>query len=96
MIVSEHRGRLAFHHIDAYRLSSPEEGISAGLEDIIGAAGVSAVEWPDNVAKLLPNGCLRVTFLASGNAGRILTLAFPNAPRFQPFYEQCKRFLTGG
>lgn len=95
-IVSEHVGRLPFHHVDAYRLESPEEGISAGLEDVIGASGVTAVEWPDNVAKLLPNGCIRVTFLISGTESRTLSLEFPNSRAFQPFIEQCIRFTTGG
>jgi tRNA threonylcarbamoyladenosine biosynthesis protein TsaE len=95
-IVAEHEGRLPFRHVDAYRLSSPEEGISAGLEDVFGAGGVTAVEWPENVAMLLPNGCLRVRFLVSGTGSRILSFEFPDTLRYQRFLEQCKRFLTGG
>ncbi len=95
-IVSEHQGRLPLHHIDAWRLSTPEEGISAGLEDIIGIDGISAVEWPENISKLLPNRCLRVTFQHSGTEGRILSFEFPNIPGYHSFFEHCKRYLTGG
>ncbi len=96
-IVSEYAdGRLPFHHIDAWRLATLDEAISAGLEDIIGVGGVSAVEWPENVSKLLPNRCLRVTFQHSGTEGRILSFELPNIPGFHPFFENCKRYLTGG
>jgi tRNA threonylcarbamoyladenosine biosynthesis protein TsaE len=96
-IVCEHAGgRLPFHHVDAWRIATPGEAISAGLEDIIGIGGVSAVEWPENVAKLLPNGCLRVTFLISGTGSRILSFEIPENPGYRNFIEQCKRYLTGG
>jgi tRNA threonylcarbamoyladenosine biosynthesis protein TsaE len=96
-IVSEHAGRLPFHHVDAYRLASPEEGISAGLEEILPGDGVTAVEWPENVANLLPNRCLRVTFLLSEDVGtRFLSFEIPNQSGTRSFFGQCKRYLTGG
>jgi tRNA threonylcarbamoyladenosine biosynthesis protein TsaE len=95
-IVAEHAGRLPFRHVDAYRLSGPAEGISIGLDEILGGEGISAVEWPENVAKLLPNRCLRVTFLLSGSDVRILSFELPNQSGYQSFLKQCKRYLTGG
>ena len=96
-IVSEHAGRIPFHHVDAYRLSGAGEGISAGLEEILPDAGATAVEWPENVANLLPNGCYRVTFLLSDDdEARLLSFELPNQSGSRSFRERCKRYLTGG
>jgi tRNA threonylcarbamoyladenosine biosynthesis protein TsaE len=96
-IVAEHdAGRLPFRHVDAYRLSGPAEGVSIGLDEMLGGEGIVAVEWPENVAKLLPNRCLRVTFLLSGSDARILSFELPNQSGYQSFLNRCKRYLTGG
>lgn len=38
-------GRLALYHLDLYRLETPEQIHSAGLEDFLTPAGVTVVEW---------------------------------------------------
>lgn len=95
-IVAEHHGRLPFRHVDAYRLAGPAEAIAIGLDEMLGDEWVTAVEWPENLAKLLPNRCLRVTFLLSGSDARILSFELPNQSGYQSFLTRCKRYLTGG
>jgi tRNA threonylcarbamoyladenosine biosynthesis protein TsaE len=40
-------GRLPLFHIDLYRLESPEQIVTAGLEEYFHPAGVSVVEWAE-------------------------------------------------
>jgi tRNA threonylcarbamoyladenosine biosynthesis protein TsaE len=54
VIVATYRGRLTVNHIDLYRLTSPEEAVGAGVEDLIYSDGVSIIEWADRIGGLLP------------------------------------------
>jgi tRNA threonylcarbamoyl adenosine modification protein YjeE len=54
-IVSEYEGRLRLHHVDAYRLSGPEDFDSVGGEDLLSdAGGVCLIEWSERVSEALP------------------------------------------
>ncbi len=52
-------GRVPLFHIDAYRLKDNEDDI--GLDEYIGNEGISVIEWPHYIAKLLPNEYLSIT-----------------------------------
>lgn len=53
-IMNEHIGKVKFCHIDAYRLSSADEGEAAGLCDCIGNPDcICAIEWWENIEGLL-------------------------------------------
>lgn len=40
-------GRLCLYHLDLYRLESPEQIASAGLEEYLNPAGVTVIEWAE-------------------------------------------------
>jgi len=54
VLMNEHVGRLRLFHVDAYRLSDPEEALAAGLFDEREADGVTVVEWADRLDGWLP------------------------------------------
>jgi tRNA threonylcarbamoyladenosine biosynthesis protein TsaE len=64
-------GRPGFLHIDAYRLESAEELWQAGIGDQM-EDSVSVVEWAENVADALPEGCLALTIGYAGDESREL------------------------
>jgi tRNA threonylcarbamoyladenosine biosynthesis protein TsaE len=47
------------YHLDAYRLSGPEEVIDLDLDAYLEAAPM-VVEWADRIEKALPEDCLRI------------------------------------
>lgn len=53
-------GRWPFYHIDAYRLSSFEEGYNIGLEEIFSQGAIVAIEWSDLFKNLFNNRVIRV------------------------------------
>jgi tRNA threonylcarbamoyladenosine biosynthesis protein TsaE len=54
-IVHEYRGgRLPMYHIDLYRIRSEKDAIDIGLDEYLPGDGVTVIEWPDRIAKLLP------------------------------------------
>jgi tRNA threonylcarbamoyladenosine biosynthesis protein TsaE len=42
-------GRLDLFHLDLYRLDTPEQVASAGLEQCLSPAGISVIEWAERM-----------------------------------------------
>ena len=70
-----HFGRCQFHHIDLYRLSSPDEIVNLGLRELVGIFGVSYIEWPIRAPDLLPEDVVWLKLTFDGE-GRGLEFAF--------------------
>ena len=58
-------------HIDAYRLQEGSELKKLGWDDMIQNAGhIVFIEWPENVAGIIPEDALRLTFTFIDDATR--------------------------
>ena len=77
MLAREYKGRLALHHVDAYRLSSLNELAEAGLDaDLPPEHGVTVVEWPERIDGLVEASDILVTIeLLDDGARRISVVA---------------------
>ena len=53
-------GRLPLYHFDVYRIGDPEEMDEIGLDEYLFGRGVCLIEWPEMIADLLPEDCVRV------------------------------------
>jgi tRNA threonylcarbamoyladenosine biosynthesis protein TsaE len=75
-LIHEYRGgRLTLYHIDLYRLS-PREVEDLGLDDVLEAGGVVAIEWPDRW-KAAPADAVRVELRVSGETDRSIEIRRP-------------------
>ncbi len=61
-------GGLMFWHFDLYRLSSPDEAYELGIEEAFGE-GVSLIEWPENLGRLMPEERLDIFLGLPPDAG---------------------------
>lgn len=59
-IVHEYEARWPILHIDVYRLSSYQEVIDLGFEELIDPGAILVVEWGEAVAPLLPRRYLDI------------------------------------
>lgn len=60
-ILNEYReGALQMHHFDWYRVESPDELYELGAEDVIGAKGLTLIEWHERAPELIPEACLEI------------------------------------
>jgi len=57
-IYNVHRGSRTLVHLDAYRLTAPEQVDGLLLEDFLVAPYCLAVEWPERIAGWLPAGTI--------------------------------------
>lgn len=71
-ILQSHPGRLAFHHIDLYRLGDEDELLGLGLDDVVGVDGVSYVEWPRRAPSLLPPSTIWLGMTIEGAGRRLI------------------------
>jgi tRNA threonylcarbamoyladenosine biosynthesis protein TsaE len=59
-LVHEYQGRYPIIHMDVYRLTSFQEVLDLGFEELLDHSSVMVVEWGEAVAPLLPRRYLRV------------------------------------
>lgn len=57
-------------HVDAFRLSGPDELESAGIDDYLDGEWICAVEWADRVRAALPGRALYLRILFTGTDER--------------------------
>ncbi len=92
------RGRVPLFHVDAYRLECALELEFLGLDEILDQEGVTAVEWADSLAVLLPPDRLEVVFAAGGLGRpqrRILSFR-ARGRRYEQLMEELKPFVNPG
>ena len=62
-LVNEYDGAACvLHHIDLYRISGPREALGLGLDEYLHGDGITAIEWAERAAELLPAGTIHVEF----------------------------------
>jgi tRNA threonylcarbamoyladenosine biosynthesis protein TsaE len=54
-------GPAAVWHFDLYRIGAPEDTWELGIEDAF-ISGISLIEWPERLGRLLPARRLEITF----------------------------------
>lgn len=70
ILVAEYDARVKLTHVDAYRLSGPDDLRALGSDEFMFAGGVTVIEWADRVSKALPADHLWVTCAHAGETRR--------------------------
>ena len=72
------KGQRPLIHIDAYRLADIDTDI--GLDEYIGyETGITVIEWPEYIEKLIPEDKVEITILNKGGDNRSLTIKCKNS-----------------
>ena len=74
-LIHEYPGPLPLYHLDFYRLLRPEAALGLGLEEYFEGEGVTAVEWAEKFAALLPSRAIWVTIERTGEDRRAIRIA---------------------
>ena len=59
-IINEYRGRVKLYHVDLYRVKSVSEAEALGMDEFLGVDGITAIEWPEIISRLLPEDTIHV------------------------------------
>jgi len=90
VLVNEYRGRLAVHHLDAYRTGSLTELVDLGVEELLHGDGVTVIEWADKLGPLLPAYAITVIITGLGDEPRRIVIDDPSA-RAHAVLPECHR-----
>ncbi|MBD5222894.1 MAG: tRNA (adenosine(37)-N6)-threonylcarbamoyltransferase complex ATPase subunit type 1 TsaE [Bacteroides sp.] len=60
------------YHFDFYRIETPEEAMDLGLDEYFDSGALCLMEWPENVAALLPDDTLTVKLIVDEDGSRTL------------------------
>lgn len=76
-LLNEYDGVFPVYHFDMYRISSEEELYELGFEDYINSksspfvkTGLTLIEWPENVLKMLPKDAVSINIEKLGDTKR--------------------------
>jgi len=72
VLVHEYPGRVPVYHIDAYRLSGPDDAEALGTDELFFGDGVAIVEWAERIADVLPPERLDIELSHVGDDARQL------------------------
>jgi len=74
VLVREYAGRARIVHVDVYRLSSLQELIDLGYEELFAPDAITFIEWGDAVDELLPDARFEVDLRTESEAERRITV----------------------
>jgi len=73
-LLHEYQGRLPLYHMDLYRLAGEDEIEELGFVEYFYGSGLTVVEWPERLGKLMPPERLHIELVISGEASRTANL----------------------
>ncbi len=80
IIVNEYKGERPLFHVDLYRLDSSREATGIGLEDYTETEGITAIEWAERAADILPPDTIHILFeTTSKPSERRIVISIPPA-----------------
>jgi len=59
-LINEYRGRIPLYHLDLYRLHGEHDAWEIGIDQYLQSDGITAIEWADRIAKLLPEKTIHI------------------------------------
>lgn len=73
-LINEYPGKYnALYHMDFYRMNSPLEAETLGLEDYFNSRGITVIEWFERCSALMPKDFLEIQFAYEAMHARKIT-----------------------
>jgi len=73
-LVQEYEGSLPMYHMDLYRITSEEDFIMIGGEDMLYSNGICLIEWSEVINDMLPKDTLYVSITVNPDQTRTVEL----------------------
>lgn len=85
-------GRMPIHHVDLYRVETPAELATVGLEDVLSEDGLAIVEWAEHAADWFPGEHLAIRIAHAGETARLIQIE-PHGRRYAEIVERLRQSL---
>ena len=70
-------GRGLVYHVDLYRLDTPAQVATLGLDEIFDREAVVLIEWGEKFRELLPASCIEIRLKVEAPGTRLVTVGTP-------------------
>ncbi|HEX6290313.1 MAG TPA: tRNA (adenosine(37)-N6)-threonylcarbamoyltransferase complex ATPase subunit type 1 TsaE [Herpetosiphonaceae bacterium] len=82
-------GRTPIYHVDLYRIETPDELATIGLDDVIAGHGIAVIEWAERAAGWFPHEHLAIEITHQGETERRISVR-PRGARYAALVEQLR------
>ncbi len=82
-------GRIPIYHVDLYRVETPDELATVGLDDVVAGDGVAIIEWAERAAGRVPESHLAITIDHVDETRRLIQLV-PHGQRYQQLVQRLR------
>ncbi len=75
-IINEYKSTKGFpiYHFDFYRINRIQEAYDIGTEDYFSGSGLCLIEWPEKIAEILPEDCIKVSITTNPDLSRTVSI----------------------
>ncbi len=76
-IINEYKSAKGFpiYHFDFYRINRIQEAYDIGTEDYFSGSGLCLIEWPEKIAEILPEDCIKVSITTNPDLSRTIEIS---------------------
>ena len=76
-IINEYKSAKGFpiYHFDFYRINRLQEAYDIGVEEYFAGDGLCLIEWPEKIAEILPEDCIKVTITTNEDLSRTVEIS---------------------
>jgi len=75
VLMNAYQGKHPLFHFDFYRLNTSAEITAIGYEDFFYDNGITVIEWPQRLGRLLPKDYLHVKLSRKGERQRLIQIS---------------------
>ncbi len=73
-LLQQYNGKLTMYHMDLYRISSEEDFMMIGGEDMLYSNGVCLIEWSEVISDLLPENTIYIRITVNEDQSRTVEI----------------------
>ena len=73
-LLQQYNGRLTMYHMDLYRISSEEDFMMIGGEDLLYSNGVCLIEWSEVIEDMLPKNTVYIQITVNSDQSRTVEI----------------------
>lgn len=73
-LVQEYNGSIPMYHMDLYRISTEEDFLMIGGEDLLYSDGVCLIEWSEVIDEMLPEDTTYIEIKVNEDQSRTVTI----------------------
>ncbi len=83
-------GRIPIYHVDLYRVETPDELATVGLDDVVAGDGIAIIEWADRAAGRVPESHLAIVIEHVDETRRLIRVV-PRGERYRQLVDLLRR-----